>query len=58
MTTRPNPTDGPQGHKEALSDTRSMLRLKALRLRRPVASSQQLLKVKQQILQRIIERLS
>lgn len=55
MTTRPTP---PGGDKETLSDTRSMLRLKALRLRRPVASSQQLLKVKQQILQRIIERLS
>jgi hypothetical protein len=48
----------PKNEKDALSDTRSMLRLRALRLRRPVASSQRLLKVKQQILQRIIERLS
>lgn len=48
----------PKNEKEALSDTRSMLRLRALRLRRPLASSQRLLKVKQQILQRIIERLS
>jgi hypothetical protein len=48
----------PKNEKEALSDTRSMLRLRALRLRRPAASSQRLLKVKQQILQRIIERLS
>jgi len=55
MTTRPTQAEG---HKEALSDTRSMLRLKALRLRRPVASSQRLLKVKQQILQKIVERLS
>jgi hypothetical protein len=48
----------PKNEKDTLSDTRSMLRLRALRLRRPVASSQRLLKVKQQILQRIIERLS
>jgi hypothetical protein len=48
----------PKNEKDALSDTRSMLRLRALRLRRPVASSQRLVKVKQQILQRIIERLS
>jgi hypothetical protein len=50
----------PKNEKEALSDTRSMLRLRALRLRRAAnsVSSQRLLKVKQQILQRIIERLS
>jgi len=53
MTTRPK-----TGDKEVLSDTRSLLRLRALRLRRPLAPSQQLQKVKQQILQRIIERLS
>jgi hypothetical protein len=48
----------PKNEKDALADTRSMLRLRALRLRRPVASSERLVKVKQQILQRIIERLS
>ena len=53
MMTRPKSTD-----KEALSYTRAMLRLRALRLRRPIAPSQQLQKVKQQILQRIVERLS
>jgi hypothetical protein len=53
MTMRPKTNE-----KEALSDTRSMLRLRALRLRRPIAPSQQLQKVKQRILQRIIERLS
>jgi hypothetical protein len=52
MTMRPKINE-----KAELADTRSMLRLRALRLRRLIAPSQQLQKVKQQILQRIVERL-
>ena len=53
MTTRPK-NDG----KDELSDTRSMLRQRALRLRNSAIESRQLLKVKRQILQRLIQRLS
>ena len=50
MTERPNNRE--------LADTKSMLRLRTLKLRKAGVSSQRLLKVKQQILQRIVERLT
>ena len=52
MTGRPN------NEKQELADTKSMLRLQTLKLRKAGLASQRLLKIKQQILQRIIERLS
>ena len=51
-------TERPNNEKEELADTKSMLRLRTLKLRKAALASQRLLKVKQQILQRIIERLS
>ena len=48
----------PNNEKQALSDTKSMLRWRSLKLRKAAPPSERLLKVKQQILQRIIERLS
>jgi hypothetical protein len=53
MTIRPK-----NEHPDELTDTRSMLKMRALRLRRSAVESRQLLKVKRQILQRLIQRLS
>jgi hypothetical protein len=51
-------TERPNNEKNGLADTRSMLRLHTLKLRKAGLASRRLIKVKQQILQRIIERLS
>jgi|RhiMethySRZTD1v2_1073278.scaffolds.fasta_scaffold308704_3 hypothetical protein len=51
-------TGHPNNEKQQLADTKSMLRLRTLKLRKAGLTSQRLLKVKQQILQRIVERLS
>lgn len=51
-------TGRPHNEKEDLADTKSMLRVRTLKLRKAGLASQRLLKIKQQILQRIIERLS
>jgi hypothetical protein len=51
-------TERPNNEKQELADTKSMLRLGSLKLRKAGLVSQRLRKVKQQILQRIVERLS
>jgi len=51
-------TERPNNEKQGLADTKSMLRLHTLKVRKAGLASQRLVKVKQQILQRIIERLS
>ena len=51
-------TGHPNNEKQQLADTKAMLRLRTLKLRKAGLTSQRLLKVKQQILQRIVERLS
>jgi len=51
-------TERPNNEKQELADTKSMLRLQTLKLRKAGSASQRLVKVKQQIVQRIIERLS
>lgn len=48
----------PNNEKRELSDTKSVLRWRALKLRKIDAPPERLLKVKQEILQRIIQRLS